>query len=46
LPRRQSNGRWLAGYLIRIGVGIILVLILWQFLPGLLEDAFRPSLTP
>lgn len=34
------------GYLIRIGVGIILVLILWQFLPGLLEDAFRSSLAP
>jgi len=32
----------LVGYLIRIVTGIVVVLVLWQFLPGLLENVLTP----
>ncbi len=42
LPRQRSNGRWLAGYLIRILAGIVIALIAWQFLPGLIGSLLAP----
>lgn len=32
----------MVGYLIRIVAGIVVVLVLWQFLPGLLENVLTP----
>jgi hypothetical protein len=33
----------LTGYLMRVVVGLVFVLIPWQFLPGLLETLLAPE---
>jgi hypothetical protein len=46
MSRRRSDGRWLVGYLANIAIGIIVVLILGQFLPELLTKILTPGSVP